>query len=362
MSHNKEREEKNCLNCNSTVAGRFCQNCGQENIEIKESFGHLALHFIYDITHFDGKLFETLKYLFTRPGFLSKEYMQGRRMAYLNPIKMYVFISAIFFLVFIPKKEDVIKESNFSEVQQNLIEEKKDLKATKNLIKDKKSKEWFEIESKQNQLEADLELIKKDTILAKSIEEKYYEGNINVFNVKTDNYKNAEEYEAEQAKLPSEKRHSYLTQKIVSREIELRNKHKNDLKGHLLESYFHSFPQIAFLSLPLFALILQLLYVRRKNFYYVNHLIYTIHYYCAMFVGGLILFGLSKTQSYFNWINWLNGFIYIGLFYYGYKSMRLFYGQSRIKTLTKYFISGFLGLMTTLVLFVLFFILSIFFI
>ena len=38
MSHQKERVEKNCLNCNAEVQGRFCQVCGQENIETKESF------------------------------------------------------------------------------------------------------------------------------------------------------------------------------------------------------------------------------------------------------------------------------------------------------------------------------------
>ncbi|MBP0577674.1 DUF3667 domain-containing protein, partial [Campylobacter jejuni] len=73
---------------------------GQENIEPKESFWHLTTHFIYDITHFDGKFFSTLKYLLFRPGFLSKEYLKGRRAGYLHPVKMYVFTSALFFLIF----------------------------------------------------------------------------------------------------------------------------------------------------------------------------------------------------------------------------------------------------------------------
>src|SRR5262249_31151697 len=61
---------------------------------------HMVTHFFNDITHFDGKFFVTLKDLLFRPGFLSKEYMKGRRASYLHPVRMYVFTSAIFFLLF----------------------------------------------------------------------------------------------------------------------------------------------------------------------------------------------------------------------------------------------------------------------
>ncbi|MFI5131717.1 MAG: DUF3667 domain-containing protein, partial [Chitinophagales bacterium] len=100
MSHLAERKEKDCLNCGTIIQGRYCHVCGQENLEPKESFWHLVTHFFYDITHFDGKFFTTLKDLLFKPGFLTREYMKGRRVNYLNPIRMYVFTSAIFFLVF----------------------------------------------------------------------------------------------------------------------------------------------------------------------------------------------------------------------------------------------------------------------
>ncbi|HEX4852390.1 MAG TPA: DUF3667 domain-containing protein, partial [Puia sp.] len=91
MSHSKERSEKICLNCNATIYGRYCHVCGQQNIEPKQSVWHLITHFFYDITHFDGKFFVTLKDLLIKPGFLSREYMIGRRMSYLDPIRMYIF-------------------------------------------------------------------------------------------------------------------------------------------------------------------------------------------------------------------------------------------------------------------------------
>lgn len=100
MSHRPQRKEKDCLNCGTIVQGHYCQNCGQENIEPKETFWGMVTHFFYDITHFDGKFFVTLKDLFFKPGFLSAEYIRGRRVTYLHPIRMYIFTSALFFLVF----------------------------------------------------------------------------------------------------------------------------------------------------------------------------------------------------------------------------------------------------------------------
>ncbi|MEO7210781.1 MAG: DUF3667 domain-containing protein, partial [Chitinophagaceae bacterium] len=100
MSHFKERKEKSCLNCHAQLVGRYCHKCGQENIEPQESFWHLLTHFVFDIFHFDGKFFTTMKDLVFKPGFLTREYVNGRRASYLHPIRMYVFTSAIFFIIY----------------------------------------------------------------------------------------------------------------------------------------------------------------------------------------------------------------------------------------------------------------------
>src|SRR5687767_12691350 len=100
MSHAEGRKENNCLNCGATVYGRYCHVCGQENVIPHDSFLHMVKHFFYDITHFDSKFFDTAHHLIRKPGFLSKEYLAGRRAAYLDPIKMYVFTSAVFFIIF----------------------------------------------------------------------------------------------------------------------------------------------------------------------------------------------------------------------------------------------------------------------
>ena len=133
MSHFKERKEKICLNCGSALQGRFCHQCGQENIEPKESFLHLLGHLISHEFHFDSKFFSTAKHLLLTPGFLTKEYMAGRRVSYLDPIRMYIFLSAFFFLVVFSLNK---AENEFNSVDINNKSEKK---AALSIIKDLKA-------------------------------------------------------------------------------------------------------------------------------------------------------------------------------------------------------------------------------
>jgi hypothetical protein len=83
------RKEKKCLNCGAEVPDKFCTHCGQANTEPKESLFHLVADFFSDITHYDSKVFVTLKDLIFKPGFLTKEYNAGKRIRYLNPIRLY---------------------------------------------------------------------------------------------------------------------------------------------------------------------------------------------------------------------------------------------------------------------------------
>mgnify|MGYP003521863268 FL=1 len=81
-----------------------------ENIEPREKFRHMLAHFVFDLFHFDGKFFSTMKALLLKPGFLSAEHLKGRRADYLHPIRLYIFTSAFFFLFFFAVKTDKIED------------------------------------------------------------------------------------------------------------------------------------------------------------------------------------------------------------------------------------------------------------
>ncbi len=96
------RVENNCLNCSELVTGKFCSECGQENIEVRENFWSLLTHSVSHYFHFDNKFFNSFIPLITKPGYLTNEYNAGRRVSHLPPVTMYLFISFIFFLFVLP--------------------------------------------------------------------------------------------------------------------------------------------------------------------------------------------------------------------------------------------------------------------
>ncbi|MGZ5192201.1 MAG: DUF3667 domain-containing protein, partial [Flavisolibacter sp.] len=220
MSHRPERKEKNCLNCGTTVQGKYCHICGQENAEPKETFWGMVAHFFYDITHFDGKFFTTLKDLLFHPGFLSAEYMKGKRMSYLNPIRMYVFTSAIFFLVFFsisdPKEafQVVDDDSPFSMGKRDsiLYELEKELK----------------IEPGNSNLLKQVSLL-KDTSKEVSFSDLLrFEDDFSFVNTIGNNYKSRREYDSIQLSLVSGKRDGWLQALWNKKVINLNEKYKQD--------------------------------------------------------------------------------------------------------------------------------------
>jgi hypothetical protein len=75
----------NCLNCNQTLNGNFCQNCGQKATTHRYSIQHFLAHdLVHGWLHFDKGLLYTLKALFTRPGHSIREYIEGKRAQHYN--------------------------------------------------------------------------------------------------------------------------------------------------------------------------------------------------------------------------------------------------------------------------------------
>jgi hypothetical protein len=85
----------------SAVAGHsnFCSGCGQENHDMNVPVSHLLTEVFETIFHFDSKSIRTLWALALKPGFLTSEFIRGRRARYVTPIRLYIFISFVFFLL-----------------------------------------------------------------------------------------------------------------------------------------------------------------------------------------------------------------------------------------------------------------------
>jgi hypothetical protein len=153
--------------------------------------------------------------------------------------------------------------------------------------------------------------------------------------------KTAREYDSIQKALPAGKkdgwRKRYFTRKIIAINTKYRGR-PGEFIDDLLEKFKHSIPQMMFISLPLVALIFQLLYIRKPQFYYVNHIIFTLNLYIAIFIQLLLYYIIAWLQDTtgFSIFTWIAMILVIGMFVYIYKSMRNFYGQRREKTILKF--------------------------
>jgi hypothetical protein len=151
---------------------------------------------------------------------------------------------------------------------------------------------------------------------------------------------------------------------MVKREIELNNKYKDDPDGALhsfTEYIMHKLPYLLFLSLPFFALLLKLLYIRRKQFYYADHGVFTIHLYVFTFLMFLLIFSVGKIQEATGrGMDFIVMILVLLLYFYLYKAMRNFYGQRRGKTILKFIMVSFFSLMMFSILLVFFLLFSVF--
>ncbi|MEP7109227.1 MAG: DUF3667 domain-containing protein [Ferruginibacter sp.] len=344
MSHLKERSEKICLNCNAQLTGPFCHICGQENIEPKETVWHLVTHFFNDITHFDGKFFSTLGLLIRRPGFLPTEYMSGRRASYLNPIRMYIFTSAGFFLIFFSVFQitDKTIDTTITIEGKTLAEiralDSGSLKIFTATINNGKS-----IPSEG--LEQYFDSIKKNEGL----------------HFTNRQYRSRQEYDSLFKK--GIIKHNWLERKLIYKQIEANDKYHFDRRQFLtslFSTFLHGFPQLLFISLPIFALFLKLLYWRQKNYYYVSHGIFSIHFYVFVFITMLLIFGFGELSLLLNWkwIKFPQPLLGLAIYFYLYKAMRNFYHQRRAKTIVKFLLLSILSYIMLACLFFVFLLFS----
>jgi len=90
-----------CKNCHQPLPGQaaYCPTCGQSVKEITRPWLEVFRELLTELFDFDGRMLLSLRLLLTRPGFLSHEYIHGRRVTYTSPIRIYLVISLGFFFV-----------------------------------------------------------------------------------------------------------------------------------------------------------------------------------------------------------------------------------------------------------------------
>ncbi len=113
-----------CQNCRHQLSAddEFCPVCGQKALPEHLSLKYFLSEFLGNYFSFNSKLFKTLIPLTVTPGFLSSEYVKGRRVRYIPPVQLFVFMSLVyfFFLSITSLREFSQKDPDVEKSQSNL--------------------------------------------------------------------------------------------------------------------------------------------------------------------------------------------------------------------------------------------------
>lgn len=237
-----ERTEahQQCLNCGATLTGRYCSTCGQEDYSLVVPLYRLVEDFLSDQFQFDARIWRTLALLLFKPGRLTKSYLSGQRQRHISPIRLYLFVTIVFFLTaaFLPLKPVPVIIGGSHEPGTLTPGAAAQLGSSSATLGTQAS---------------------ASSGVGKLIRQRLAESN----RTKSPSVASA-----------SSAANGWLTSHIVA---------LNKNPGKFMKRFWSSLPKVLFFLIPVFALLLKLLYLLRKH-YYSEHLIFALYYHSALFL------------------------------------------------------------------------------
>lgn len=232
---------RTCRNCGHRVLGQYCGHCGQQEGKEDTSFFSLAGEFASDLVNFDSRLWRTLSALVFRPGQLTGDFIDGRRARYLPPVRLYLVISFATFLVL-----------SLSPLQRVSTPEE----GADEAILEVETEQAASDGEEQSERDDEISLADEDDPQWLKEIDQHLQGNL-------------EKLQADPRKF--------------------------------VETLFGYLPQMMFLLLPVFALLLQLLYLLQP-FHYLQHLVFSLHYHCFVYLLFLAAELVEFASININWL------------------------------------------------------------
>ncbi|RUO66341.1 Protein of unknown function [Pseudidiomarina planktonica] len=288
-----ETSEQQCDNCYTTLHGKFCHRCGQEKKSYIRNLAGVVTEFLGEFSNWDARLWRTLFPLWFRPGYLSSHYVQGHRVPFVPPLRMYLFTSIIAFLILAQLVPDPSSDSEPAVINAEQV------------VSDT---------AKQNAIAetTEIELPQETPVPIKNAD-----GN--------------EQFTLEMPFL------SETAQQRVNRQFSA-----VVANPELATNKFFSLaPQMMFLLLPLFALLLKILYIRSDR-YYMEHLIMALNSHSFILQVGIfyLLLGAFRDAIAIPWlasiVGWLEWVVLYWIPLYLFLCQKFYYQQGWVKTFLKF--------------------------
>lgn len=239
MSEDTVIQLQPCANCGTELNGLFCSNCGQAAKSRRGPIWQVTAQFADDIFSIDSKVLTSLVTLLIKPGLLSARFLDGKRASVLPPVRLYLVISLLFFFVFAIPSPDVSNDNVY--IGKVLLGRDKPI-----------------------------------------------EGQFN-FNLVNFDAEKGEENIVE----------NWLNGFIESKRELLQSANPQVTIDRMFNSLEDILPNILILFLPLFALVLKMLYLFKRVLYF-DHLIFSLHFQTWLMGAVLIIYALALQNAWWS--------------------------------------------------------------
>ena len=358
---------ENCLNCGEVLTGQHCSHCGQRaKVQVISLWG-LIRDFLGDVFDWDSRVWRTLRPLAFRPGLLTQEYLRGRRAHYTPPFRMYLILSVTFFLiasVFDPGKDislnlggggaaltindDAATETPQAQTRGQAAGTSRG--ASPEAVDrppppavpaapDTGAKTAQSVNGARQRL--------IETIVGRVPEAERAELRAELENelgeITPEQAARAQEVIADPCNKENFRVDAGFLNKYEPRLRQACNKIVTDTQS-FGRALWENLPKMMFLFLPLIAVVMALLYLGSGR-YYVEHLLFFLHYHAFFFLAGIAVLildrlGAATTGPVSGVFTTAEDLLLVALLFYVpiylYRAMRRVYGQGRIWTATKF--------------------------
>ena len=322
-----------CENCGAELQGHWCAQCGQPAIEYRRSFRYVVADLLNEFLNWDSKFFTSIALLILKPWRLTNEFLAGKRVRYVNPLRLYLLASILFFFAvnygtkgihFDPSKLDA----------KDRAELESDLKDADLPPQAREKLEALLRESSPSPAPSPLTNEPSPPPVPEDNQQKKEYGKIGErpFVV----------FDQSKSSTPFE------------RWIESRAKEKMGEKGTkmglFISTLFSNLPYMMLCCIPLFAFVLKVLYIRRPLFY-IDHLIYALHIHSFFYAGVMLIvlatIGLTRFAP-GAIAGWLITLLWIAFVTQIFLSIRYVYRQGWFFSIFKFLFGGFVYLIVLL--------------
>ncbi len=312
-----------CLNCGQALepADQYCSHCSQRAHNGKLPLFKMFREFLTNQINIDGQTILTFKSIFI-PGKLTKDYFAGKRKSQVNPIRLFfvVIVLALASLQFYDLEFNGIEQIKKSFGSQNMVESLVTIDTLERVLLAREVSEPDSIIKdlvNRLQLETDSIDLKNSNLTISDLLEKKVKKSLKVSRRDFENLS------------PSQIVTNLELTGISAIYFKQKIKLLKD-PASLLNYIIRNLAWIFLCYIPVIALVLKLIYIRRNKFY-IEHLVFSLHMHTAFILFLLLAVLFNNTIGGSIWL-----LIFSGFALYLFVGLKRFYQQRFLKTLIKF--------------------------